>query len=78
MEDNGKFFVSFFEITNNMYIINSYKHPTDITTYYNQDPYHYFLSDLENMIPIGLRYRLEYIGNWKHPRNQMIVCFHKY
>jgi cyclopropane fatty-acyl-phospholipid synthase-like methyltransferase len=78
LEDNGKFFASFFEITDNKYIINSYRHPTGITTYYNQDPYHYFLSDLKNMIPKGLRYRLEYIGNWDHPRNQMMVCFHKY
>lgn len=87
LEDNGKFFISFFEINDNKYIINSYKHSSvcgssnfgdGVTTYYNKDPYHYFLSDLKNMIPNGLRYRVEYIGDWNHPRNQMMVCFHKY
>jgi SAM-dependent methyltransferase len=45
-----------------------------ITTFPNEDPYHYGLDAFEwlcESIPLDV----EYVGDWGHPRNQKMVCF---
>jgi SAM-dependent methyltransferase len=44
-----------------------------IVSYPDKDPYHYTLEDLQNA-SAGLPWQLEFVGDWKHPRNQMMVC----
>lgn len=48
----------------------------EVTSYADEDPYHYRISDLE-YAALGLPWRLEWIGDWKHFRNQKMVAFHK-
>lgn len=50
--------------------------PGGTTTYPHRDPYHYSPADLRHVIA-GLPWTVDYIGDWKHPRNQKIAAFRK-
>ena len=73
MNNNGKFFCTFFENINGSTgkIIHT---PGNVTTYPDADPYHYtkevFLQSIE-----GTKWTAEYIGDWNHPRNQKMILF---
>lgn len=55
----------------------SFKHyPGEITTHPHRDPYHYSLLDLQ-YVTSGLPWSVEYVGDWKHPRNQKMATFSK-
>ena len=43
-----------------------------IETYPHADPYHYDLEDID-FAAKGLPVTITYIGDWKHPRNQMMI-----
>lgn len=43
-----------------------------IVTYGHRDPYHYLPADVEYAAR-GTPWTIEFIGDWDHPRNQMIV-----
>jgi len=76
IEGPCKFFVTLFVIPEEK-LSKPYKHhPGGITTYPHRDPYHYARSDLHHVIS-GLPWTVEYIGDWNHPRNQMMVRFTK-
>lgn len=49
---------------------------TPIITTDIADPYHYHLADFTHIIS-PLPYRLHYIGDWQHPRHQLMLCFEK-
>lgn len=49
------------------------KHPVGgKTSYPDRDPFHYKIDDLHAAAE-GTPWAIEYIGNWKHPRDQMMV-----
>jgi len=50
--------------------------PGDVITQPDSDPYHHTLSDIRQTAA-GLRWTVDCIGDWKHPRAQQIVCFSK-
>lgn len=48
----------------------------DVTTHPHKDPFHHTLADLHHAAA-GLPWVIEEIGDWKHPRDQQMVCFRK-
>ncbi len=51
-------------------------HPGGEIAWPDRDPYHYFFTDLKHCT-MSLPWKIEYIGEWNHPRGQMMVVFHK-
>jgi hypothetical protein len=50
--------------------------PGDVVTHPGQDPYHYRLEDLSEAAQ-GTPWRMDYIGDWSHPRAQQMAAFRK-
>ncbi|SDN52625.1 class I SAM-dependent methyltransferase [Bacillus sp. OK048] len=75
LNPGGKFYATFFE-TKEKFNDHPVKHSGGLTTYLDKDPYHYHLSLFEYLIKDSFL-ELEYIGEWGHPRNQRMICFHK-
>lgn len=75
MVRDGILFATFFECPANEDVTQPRTHePGGVTTYTAQDPYHYLFSDLEYLCG-GLPWKVEYIGDWGHPRGQKICEF---
>jgi SAM-dependent methyltransferase len=75
MRSGGKFYATFFE--------SPAGHPLDqplvqqpggVTTYADQDPYHYKLADFSWCIG-ELPWQIHYVGEWNHPRAQKMLRF---
>ena len=74
----GRFFATFFENTAGDSCLEPIRHPTrddrEVVTHCDRDPYHYVPSTLEWLAQkAGLSTR--YIGDWDHPRHQMMMVF---
>ncbi len=76
----GKFYATFFENPRNRSKLEPLSHRNrygpDIVTYYDKDPFHYNYSTFEKLcekIPL----RVDYIGDWNHPRTQKMMIFTK-
>lgn len=77
MKRGGKFFATFFESPSEHLLEEKLLHsPGDIVTYPDQDPFHYKASDF-NWCISGLPWKIDYLGEWGHPRAQKIICFVK-
>jgi cyclopropane fatty-acyl-phospholipid synthase-like methyltransferase len=50
--------------------------PGEVMTYPHKDPYHCAVSDL-NYLASRTPWRMEFVGDWRHPRNQKMVTFEK-
>ncbi len=75
MNNNGVFFATVFECGSNHETWKPLSHqPGNITTYGSKDPYHYFVDDFEHICKY-LPWKFEYVGNFGHPRNQMMLKF---
>lgn len=48
-----------------------------ITTKPDQDPYHYTVESVEALAAQHPDWRLELVGDWKHPRDQQLLVWHK-
>lgn len=73
----GTLFATFFECPPAESIIKPVTHyPGETTSYSERDPYHYFFADLEYCVRL-LPWRAEYMGDWNHPRGQMMAAFHR-
>lgn len=70
------FFMTVFIAPDNVLSKPFAQQPGGVTTYPHRDPYHYSLADL-NHAAVGLPWRIDYVGDWMHPRNQMMVVFRK-
>ena len=75
----GAFYASFFHCPIDHDLLTPYNHPVgNIVSYRNHDPYHYRLEDFQFLVDqLGLSLRLEWIGDWGHPRHQQMVAFHR-
>lgn len=77
LSQDGKFYASFFVVNSKQDFFSSViQQPGNIKTSHYTDPYHYDLAIIQWMADYaGLK--LEYIGDWEHPRNQKMCCFSK-
>ena len=54
-------------------VTDSHRQPRGgIVTHPDRDPYHYSIDDL-HFAAVGTPWTIEFIGDWNHPRNQMMV-----
>ena len=78
--DGGKFYATFFENPAGKRNLQPISHPTadlgPFTTYFDRDPYHYDLGTFE-WICRDTDLRVEYFGDWGHPRSQKMLRFVK-
>jgi SAM-dependent methyltransferase len=49
--------------------------PGNIVTLPDQDPFHTTLAALENVASQAAGWTMSVIGDWRHPRNQQMLCF---
>lgn len=75
LKKEGKFYATFFE-TKDKFNLKAIKQSEEVTSYIDKDPFHYHFSVFEFLVD-GLDLSVEYIGDWKHPRNQKMLCFYK-
>jgi SAM-dependent methyltransferase len=75
MNAGGRFYATFFEVAASSECEAPVVHqPGGITTFSDRDPYHYRLRDFEYAIE-ELPWRIQYIGEWGHPRDQRMLSF---
>lgn len=71
----GRFYATVFESPEPASLDPLVHEPGGVTTYYDQDPFHLSRPELAAMAGFaGLR--MEWIGDWGHPRAQQMACFH--
>jgi len=73
----GRFYATFFENIGGRFNLDPISHqPGGITSYFDRDPFHY---DFNTFVDIckGLALEVEYIGQWHHPRDQMMMVFRR-
>ena len=75
---NGKFYATFFEnkTKNDLSPITHQCVDGIVTSHHDQDPYHYNYEIFEWICKDTLL-KVDYIGNWNHPRDQKMLCFTK-
>jgi len=77
MTPGGKFFATFFECPPSRSLDSEIVHqPGGIVTFPARDPFHYRLRDMEWAAAEGA-WRVEYVGEWGHPRAQKMLIFHR-
>jgi SAM-dependent methyltransferase len=67
------FFFTVFTPPNGLSPTESHSQPKGgVVTHPHRDPYHYSVADLHHAAA-GTSWSIEFIGDWNHPRNQMMV-----
>lgn len=76
MHEKSIYFATFYEASESIHA-ESIKHmPSEKVTNYIKNPFHYSMGEIKMMADlVGLNTR--YIGNWNHPRDQIMVAFTK-
>lgn len=70
----GKFFASFFQAPTDFHFTPITHERGGITSYFNDNPFHYSVDEMQWLAArAGLKATL--IGDWQHPRNQMMLCY---
>ncbi len=72
----GVFFATFFENWNGKRYVGPLVQGDGIVSYYDQDPFHY-TPDAFEWACEGTGLTAEYVGDWGHPRNQLMMAFRK-
>lgn len=75
LNPGGKFYATFFE-TENTFNEQPVHQSGGVITSLDKDPYHYHLSLFEYLIRDS-SLKMQYIGDWQHPRNQKMICFYQ-
>jgi SAM-dependent methyltransferase len=75
LKPGGQYYATFFEDRGGSHMTTPIEQPFGgIITYPDQDPYHYTFDVFEELAQrVGLN--VTYIGEWQHPRNQMMMVF---
>ncbi len=76
LKPGGKFFATFFEAPAAAHLQPATHQPGAITTFFDSDPFHYSVSEMEWMAREAAL-KTEVIGDWDHPRAQKMLCFFK-
>lgn len=76
----GRFYATFFESPKTKFNLQPIMHPRadgqEFATYFDKDPYHYHFETFK-WICEGTNLKVEYIGDWNHPRDQKMIVFVK-
>lgn len=76
----GSLYATFFEAPNRVHLKpikrERERENGGFETYYDRDPYHYSLDEMR-MIASWSGMSCEYIGDWSHPRGQMMLRFRR-
>jgi ubiquinone/menaquinone biosynthesis C-methylase UbiE len=73
LNKRGKCFATFFQAPNSAYL-KPIEQLKNIITHYDKDPFHYSFDEITYMARLA-DLHVEYIGDWNHPREQMMVVF---
>lgn len=77
MPQGGKFFATFFERPEHLLESEPLQHARgNTTTYAWRDPYHYQPREFAWIVE-SLPWRMSYIGEWNHPRDQKMILFER-
>jgi len=76
MRPGGRLFATLFLVDEHHPFDSEFQHPRGITTSGFKDPFHYRLSEFEHIL-IGLPWRLTWVGDWKHPRDQKMAILER-
>jgi cyclopropane fatty-acyl-phospholipid synthase-like methyltransferase len=70
----GKFFATFFMAPTPRHLEPIVHQPGECVTYFDHDPFHYSFAEMEMLAQFaGLSVQL--VGEWRHPRDQQMLCF---
>lgn len=72
----GQFYTTFFENPRGKFNLDPIVHPHGVTTHFDKDAFHYDFETFQ-WVCKGTKLKVEYIGNWNHPTNQMMMVFTK-
>lgn len=76
LRPDGVFYATFFENRKGKRYIEPLEQGDSFSSFYDRDPYHYTREAFEWACEeTGLA--AEYVGNWGHPRHQMMMAFRK-
>lgn len=73
---SGRFYATFFENPKGKLNMEPVVHPHGVETYLNRDPFHYDFGTFE-WICEETELKVEYIGDWGHPKDQKMIVFTK-
>jgi hypothetical protein len=71
----GRFFVTVFLVPQNKDQKEFNQFPGNIVTSPDKDPFHTTLAALHDIASQAANWDMSMIGDWRHPRNQQMVCF---
>lgn len=78
IKKDGKFFATFFENDKGKFYFGPITHhPGGRISHFDSDPFHYSYDRFEKLCEEIPSLRVEYIGNWNHPRDQKMMVFQK-
>jgi len=75
LRPGGCFYASYFDAPARAHLEPITHPPAGIVTRFDRDPYHYSLEELRWMAPRELD--VERVGDWGHPRGQMMAAFRR-
>lgn len=76
LKPGGVFFATFFENRGGKQHLDSMVQGGGVISYYDRDPFHY-TPDAFEWACEGTSLKAEYIGDWNHPRHQLMLAFRK-
>ncbi|GAI30726.1 unnamed protein product, partial [marine sediment metagenome] len=75
--EGGQFYATFFENPQGKFNLDQVvHHPHGVITYFDKDPFHYNFKTFQ-WICEATNLKVEYIGDWKHPNDQMMMVFRR-
>jgi SAM-dependent methyltransferase len=72
----GRLFATYFEVPENHPFDEAFGRPQGISTLAYKDPFHYQVLELRALTS-GMPWRLEWSGEWNHPRGQSMAIFER-
>jgi SAM-dependent methyltransferase len=76
VKPGGRFFATYFEVPEDHPFEEPFRHPNGVTTWGFKDPFHYRLSEFEELCKVT-PWRLVWTGEWEHPRDQRMAILER-
>mgnify|MGYP003584770961 CR=1 FL=1 len=79
LKPGGIFYTSVFWCPDPLALLSPLRHESGgVVSYRDLDPYHYCQGDFDFLLfQLSIPLRLQWIGEWEHPRDQQMVAFHR-
>lgn len=74
LKADGVFYATFFVAPHPLHIDDIHHEPGGIVSHFDQDPFHYALSEIQAMAA-SVGFTAEHVRTWQHPRNQQMIAF---